>query len=182
MRNKYLHYIKPVIKTPPKSPFRNNIAHILVCSGNKPNIYLNGPCPADSKEFTIFNNLEQFCLQIWRHLSNLIKKKCACVCYLHKPLLCLNSACKGASFMAKQFTGKQFLCKGGAIYGKKRHVPPFAGRMYYPCKKVLSYACFPCKQDITVRILYALYKMKYLFHAFAFCDNGDLFIHPDECL
>ena len=102
-RNVDANHIEPMHQIFTKQLIFHQLLKILMRRGNHTHINLDRLASTHAIEFTIGQYAQQTCLQIGRHVPDLIQKQGACVSLFKTPGTAFRSAGKSAAFMPEQF-------------------------------------------------------------------------------
>src|SRR5438046_3313431 len=109
-----------IVKIFAKGPVFQRRQKGLVRRADHADVYRRALIVADATDFSLLQNAQQFCLQLWRHGIDFVEKNRAQIRLFKQSTLVRDCAGERALFMTEQFRLEQVLRLGAAIDSYKR--------------------------------------------------------------
>src|SRR5216683_3153625 len=154
-----------------ESVFANGFLQILICSGQKADVELDGPCAADANEFALLKDAQQLGLQGQREFADFVEENAATFGDFQQPFLLADRAGERPFLVPEQLAFEKRFRQCRAIQRHERLIFALAIFVNGARGKLFSRAAFAVDQNRGIAGSDLLDELVDLGHARALADH-----------
>src|SRR6266849_8206501 len=154
-----------------ESVFANGFLQILICSGQKADVELDGPCAADANEFALLKDAQQLGLQGQREFADFVEENAATFGDFQQPFLLADRAGERPFLVPEQLAFEKRFRQCRAIQRHERLIFALAIFVNGARGKLFSRAAFAVDQNRGIAGSDLLDELVDLAHARALADH-----------
>jgi hypothetical protein len=157
-------HVQAVVQIFAEQAVAHALFQVLVGGGDHAHVRLDRLVPADAVEVAIGQHAQQACLQVERHVADLVEEQGAVLGLLEAAAPHRLGAGEGAALVAEQLGFQQVLRDRRRVQGDERLLSARAVFMEGARDQLLAGAAFPGNQDRHVRLRQAADGAEYFLH------------------